>query len=77
MVTDKEGPETVTHLSTTEARGGSPTRMTRNILAISLVLVAVLLALAVGFGFFQTSQTGADDVNNDSRPVSQANSSVP
>ncbi len=39
--------------------------MTRNILVVSLVLVIALLAITMGFGFFETGQSGADQVNGD------------
>ncbi|MBZ9646658.1 hypothetical protein K9B33_03795 [Sphingobium sp. 3R8] len=57
--------ESVTHVTTTDARSGSRTRVTRNILAVSLLLIVILLAVAVGFGFFETGQSGADNVNVD------------
>ncbi|QUT05165.1 hypothetical protein KFK14_19520 [Sphingobium phenoxybenzoativorans] len=62
MQREKSGGKTVTHLSETEARSGSRTRVTRNILIVSLSLVILLLVIAVGTGYFKTSQTGADDV---------------
>ncbi len=73
MHKEKEDGEVVTHMSTTEARSGSPTRMTRNILTVSLVLIVLALVIALGFGFFETGQTGADDVNTDNMAVSNAN----
>lgn len=63
MHKEQENGEVVTHLSEVEARSGSRTRVTRNILVVSLLLVIVLFIAALGFGFFETSQTGADDVN--------------
>ncbi|KMS53215.1 hypothetical protein [Sphingobium cupriresistens] len=57
--------ESVTHVTTTEARGGSRTRATRNILTISLLLIVIILAVALGFGFFETGQSGADNVNTE------------
>lgn len=63
MHKEREDGEVVTHVSETEARSGSRTRVTRNILVISLVLVVALLAITMGFGFFETDQTGADQVN--------------
>ncbi len=73
MHKEKEDGAVVTHMSATDARSGSPTRMTRNILVISLVLVAILLAIAVGFGFFETGQTGADHINADDRAGGSVN----
>ncbi|KQM97922.1 hypothetical protein ASE85_13700 [Sphingobium sp. Leaf26] len=63
MHKEREDGEVVTHVSETEARSGSRTRVTRNILVVSLVLVIAVLAIAMGFGFFETQQTGADEVN--------------
>jgi hypothetical protein len=65
MHTEQEDGEAVTHVSEVEARSGSRTRVTRNILAISLVLIVAVLAIALGFGFFTTDQSGADQVNGD------------
>lgn len=66
---------TETHISTVEARSGSRTTVTRNILLISLMLVVGILIIAVGVGFFRTNQTGADGVNgaNATQPASEAN----
>ncbi|MFZ2996069.1 hypothetical protein [Sphingobium sp.] len=64
MYTEKQDGEPVTHVSEVEAKGGSRTRVTRNILVISLALIVILFIATVGFGFFKTGQTGADDVNN-------------
>jgi len=64
MYKNEEDGAPVTHVSTTEARGGSRTRMTRTILMISLPLVVILFAILLGVGFFNTAKTGADDVNN-------------
>jgi flagellar basal body-associated protein FliL len=63
MHEEKQGGETVTHVSTVEARAGSRTKVTRNILAISLVLIIAAFAAALAFGFFQTAQSGADDIS--------------
>lgn len=65
MYKEKNDGDVVTHMSGVEARGGSRTRVTRNILVISLFLVIVLLVAALGFGFFNTAQTGADSVTAD------------
>ena len=62
MHTEQENGDAVTHVSEVEARGGSRTRVTRNILVISLFLVVILLVATLGFGFFKTDQSGADDV---------------
>lgn len=65
MHEEKENGETVTHLSTVDARSGSRTKVTRNILAASLILIIGAFIVALAFGFFQTAQTGADDINAD------------
>ncbi|MES2159244.1 MAG: hypothetical protein V4512_15705 [Pseudomonadota bacterium] len=65
---DNQGEPEI-HVSREEARSGSPTKVNRNILGISLPLVIVALALVIASGFWITSQSGADDVN-------AANSSV-
>ncbi|BBD01695.1 MULTISPECIES: hypothetical protein [Sphingobium] len=70
MHKEREDGDIVTHVSETEARSGSRTRVTRNILVVSLVLVIALLAITMGFGFFETGQSGADQVNGDN--VTQA-----
>jgi flagellar basal body-associated protein FliL len=63
MHKEQEDGEVVTHVTDTEARSGSRTRVTRNILVISLVLVIAVLAITMGFGFFETGESGADQVN--------------
>ena len=65
MHKEQENGEMVTHLSEVEARSGSQTRVTRNILVVSLLLVIILFVAALGFGFFETAKTGADSVNAD------------
>ena len=72
MYDKRENDKTVTHLSTVEARGGSRTQVTRNILAISLVLVVAAFIAALVFGFFETARTGADDINADNTARSEA-----
>jgi hypothetical protein len=62
----------VTHVSTVEARSGSRTRATRNILAASLVLVVIAFVVALGFGFFQTARTGADEISADNTARNEA-----
>ncbi|MET0238305.1 MAG: hypothetical protein ABW184_00260 [Sphingobium sp.] len=73
MHKEQENGEVVTHLSEVEAKGASRTPVTRNILVISLSLVVILFVIALGFGFFETSQTGADQVNADNSAVSTMN----
>lgn len=65
MHEEKKGSQTVTHVSTVEARAASRTKVTRNILAVSLVLIIVAFSAALAFGFFQTAQSGADDISPD------------
>jgi hypothetical protein len=65
MPTDPKDEQSAPHVSTTDARGGTRTKVNRNVLAISLPLVVILFALIVGAGFFYSSQSGADDVNGD------------
>lgn len=64
MYTEKQDGEPVTHVSEVEAKGGSRSRVTRNILVVSLGLIVILFIVTVGFGFFETGQTGADSVND-------------
>jgi len=65
MHEEKQDSKTVTHVSTTEARGGSRTKVTRNILAISLGLVGIGFAAALVFGYIQTAESGGDDISAD------------
>lgn len=65
MRKEREDGEVVTHVTETEARSGSRTRVTRNILVVSLMLVIAVLAITMSFGFFETGQSGADQVNGD------------
>ena len=65
MYKDQENGEDVTHLSKVEARAGSKTSVTRNILVASLLLVVIVLLIALGMGFFEAHQSGADGVNVD------------
>jgi preprotein translocase subunit SecG len=65
MYKETENGGVVTHMSEVEAKGGSRTRVTRNILVISLTLIILLFIVALGFGFFNTAQTGADSVTAD------------
>ena len=71
MHQEKESGETVTHLSTVEARSGSRTKATRNILAISLILIAAAFIVALAFGFFQTARTGADKIDNENSNINE------
>jgi hypothetical protein len=63
MRTDFEDGEKVTHLSTTEARGGSRSKVTRNVLIVSLVLVIGAFLAALAGGYLETARTGADEVD--------------
>jgi len=69
MHEEKDKGERVTHLSTVEARSGSRTAVTRNILVISLILVVAAFIVALGAGFFETARTGADEVNDGNSTV--------
>lgn len=71
MHSQKDHGRTVQHLSTVEARSGSRTRVTRNILAISLFLIVLLFVAALIFGFSSTRNTGADAVSADNTAHSQ------
>ncbi len=72
MHEEKERGETVTHISTLEARGGSRTKVTRNILAVSLILILLAFSAALAIGFFQTSKSGADDISADNTAKNEA-----
>ena len=65
MHEEKQDGEAVTHLTTVEARSGSRTKVTRNILAVSLVLVIIAFVGTLGFGYLQTAKTGADEISAD------------
>lgn len=58
----KDG-ELETHVSRDESRAGSSTKINRNVLGISLPLVIVALGIAVAVGFWMTDHSGADDIN--------------
>lgn len=60
MHTEENGTET--HLSKTEARAGSRTKVNRNALVAGLLLVIVAFVIILGFGYLQTDRTGADEV---------------
>jgi hypothetical protein len=74
MHQEREDGETVTHVSTTEARSGSRSKLTRTVLFISLPLVILIFVAIVGFGFLDTSQSGADNVNAGKPVQSEAGS---
>lgn len=65
MYKEQDNGETVTHVSDVEAKGGSKSPVTRNILVISLALVIIVLLASLAFGFFETDRTGADQVMAD------------
>lgn len=73
MHKENEDGEVVTHVSKVEARAGSKTPVTRNILVVSLALVVILLLIAVAFGFFETDKSGADQVNTDNASQASEN----
>ncbi|MEJ5979493.1 hypothetical protein WG901_22760 [Novosphingobium sp. PS1R-30] len=70
MHTEEDGTEI--HLSKTEARAGSRTKVNRNALVGGLVLVIVVFTIILGFGFLQTDKTGADEVNAQNVAASDA-----
>lgn len=67
MHTEKHGTET--HLNKIEARAGSPNKTNRNALAGGLLLVVIVFIAIVGFGFFETDRTGADEVTSQNAAV--------
>jgi hypothetical protein len=66
MHNDQDGAP---HLDKVEARAGSRTKVNRNILVISLALALIGMAAVIGFGFFGTDRTGADQVNAENGAV--------
>ncbi|WP_395396212.1 hypothetical protein WBP07_20130 (plasmid) [Novosphingobium sp. BL-8A] len=62
MHTEKQGTEK--HLDKIEARAGSRNKTNRNALVAGLILVVIVFAVIVGFGFFQADRTGADEVTS-------------
>jgi hypothetical protein len=64
MYDDKQGG--APHLDKVEARAGSRSKVNRNVLIVSLLLVVLVLAAVVGFGFLRSDRTGADEVNAES-----------
>jgi hypothetical protein len=71
MHQEREDGENVIHVSTTEARSGSRSKVNRTVLWISLPLVVLAFVMIVAFGFLDTSKSGADDVNG-GNPVQSA-----
>ena len=69
MHTEKHGTEV--HLDKIEARAGSRNKTNRNALVAGLVLVVLILAAVVGFGYFQTDRSGADQVTAGNPPRSE------
>ncbi|KFG90045.1 hypothetical protein BV98_002218 [Sphingobium herbicidovorans NBRC 16415] len=57
------------HLNKVEARAGSRSKLNRNVLVVSLLLVILGFIAVVGFGFFDTDRTGADQVNTENAAV--------
>jgi preprotein translocase subunit SecG len=62
---DDRGKTDSTEISSTQARGASGTRVTRNILLISLGLVLIFFAIRLVVGFVQTDKSRAGRVNED------------
>ena len=71
MHKENEDGEPVTHLSTVEARSGSRSTVTRNILLVSMGLVAIAFVIALASGYFETARTGADEVNDGNGAVNE------
>lgn len=65
MHQEQENGETVTHLSTDEARGGTTAHNVRYVLAISLMLVVILLAVVVATGYWQNDRNSEDSLRQD------------
>ncbi|MES2174259.1 MAG: hypothetical protein V4523_09985 [Pseudomonadota bacterium] len=65
MYKEQQDGDVVTHVSAVEAKGGSKSRVSRNILVVSLFLVIVALVASLALGFFETDRTGADQVTAD------------
>lgn len=65
MHEEQENGETVTHLSTDEARGGTTAHNVRYVLAISLILVVIMLAVVVASGYWQNGRNSEDSVRQD------------
>lgn len=74
MHTEKHGTET--HLNKIEARAGSRNKTNRNALVAGMLLILVLFTVIVGFGFFQTNRTGADEASSQ-RPATEENKQQP
>ena len=66
MHNDQDGAP---HLDKVEARAGSRTKVNRNVLVISLFFAVIVMIAVVGFGFFDSDRTGADEVNADNGAV--------
>lgn len=66
MREDRDGAP---HLDKVEARAGTSQKLNRNVLVVSLLLVMLILAAVVGFGFLRSDRTGADEVNGDNASV--------
>lgn len=67
----KEDSGRETHLSKTEARGGSRNTVNRTALVGGLVLVLIAFAVILGFGLLQTDRTGADEISADNTAVNE------
>lgn len=65
MHEEQENGETVTHLSTDEARGGTTAHNVRYVLAISLILAVILLAIVVAAGYWQNGRNNEDSLRQD------------
>ena len=63
MHTEEGGTEI--HLDKIEARAGSRNKVNRNALVWGLLLVVLVFAIILGFGYLQTDRTGADEVTSE------------
>lgn len=57
------------HINKVDARSGSRSKLNRNVLAISLTLVIIVMLVVLGTGFFSTDRSGADQVNAENGAV--------
>ena len=62
-------PDDAPHIDKVDARSGSRSKLNRNVLVVSLVLVIIVMLAVVGSGFLSTNRSGADEVNADNGAV--------
>jgi hypothetical protein len=61
---EQENGETVTHLSTDEARGGTTAHGVRYVLAISMMFSVMLLAIVVAIGYWVNDRNSVEGMND-------------